>query len=167
MMNKFSDVKFITNNTDFMLLDKKIIEYYNKISIRNNSIKTFVNWIGIKPTSVEIEITKRKSGNSNFGFLRLFRTAINTFTSFSIFPIKIIGYLGLIMTLLTALFLPIIFLLNSANIAYITNQTILIIFLILITGLNLISIGLLGLYISKIHETISKKVSYLIDEETE
>ena len=58
-MTNFSDAKFITKNTDFMLIDSEIIKIYNKFTEKNKSIKTFINWIGFKTSSIPIDIKKK------------------------------------------------------------------------------------------------------------
>ena len=104
-MTNYSDVKFITKNTDFMLLDKDIINIFNKLIEKKKSLKTFINWTGYKNKSLEVEIIKRYHGKSKYNFFNLFRTAINAITSFSLFPIKVVGYMGLIMSTISIIFI--------------------------------------------------------------
>lgn len=164
-MTNYSDVKFITKNTDFMLLDKDIINIFNKLIEKKKSLKTFINWTGYKNKSLEIEIIKRYHGKSKYNLFNLFRTAINAITSFSLFPIKIVGYMGLIMSTVSIIFIPLFILSNWFNFIPISTQTIIIIFNIFLTGITLSALGLLGIYISRIHEGLMDRPNFIIEDE--
>tara|TARA_B100000131_G_scaffold317466_1_gene359539 strand:+ start:1614 stop:2549 length:936 start_codon:yes stop_codon:yes gene_type:complete len=164
LMTNFSDAKFITKNTDFMLLDREIIKIYNKFTEKNKSVKTFINWIGFKTSSIPIEINKRSSGTSKYNFFNLTRTAVNAITSFSLFPIKIVGYLGITMSITSLIILPIFIICSWLNILSISIQTMIIIFNIFLTGIILSAVGLLGIYISRIHQSSINRPSYLIEK---
>jgi dolichol-phosphate mannosyltransferase len=165
IMTKFSDVKFITKNTDFMLIDKKIVKIYYEIREKNKSIKTFINWTGFKTTSIPIEILKRNFGKSKYNIFNLTRTAVNAITSFSFFPIKIFGYLGLVMSLLSIILITFLIISSWLNYIEVSIQTLIIIFNIFLTGIILSSIGLLGIYISRIYENSIDRPSYIIEDE--
>ena len=164
-MTNYSDVKFITKNTDFMLLDKDIIKIFNKLIEKKKSLKTFINWTGYKNKSLEVEIIKRYHGKSKYNFFNLFRTAINAITSFSLFPIKVVGYMGLIMSTISIIFILLFILSNWLNFIPISIQTIIIIFNIFLTGITLSALGLLGIYISRIHEGLMDRPNFIIEDE--
>ena len=164
LMTKFSDAKFITKNTDFMLIDKKIIDIFANFIEKNKSIKTFINWTGYKNKSLEIEIEKRKEGKSKFNFFHLTRMAVNAITSFSFFPLKIVGYLGFFMSVFSIILMPILIIFKWSGFFYVTYQTLIIIFNIFLTGITLSCLGLLGIYISKIHQNSIIRPSYIIEK---
>jgi polyisoprenyl-phosphate glycosyltransferase len=164
-MSNFSDVKFITKNTDFMLIDKDVIKIFNKLVEKNKSLKTFINWTGYKNKSLGVEINKRHHGRSKFNFFNLFRTAINAITSFSLFPIKIVGYMGLAMSIISMILIFTFIISNWFDLVPVSIQTIIIIFNIFLTGITLSAIGLLGIYISRIHEGIINRPSFIVEDE--
>ena len=165
IMKNFSDAKFITKNTDYLLLDKEVVNIFNNMKEKNKSVKTFVNWIGYKNKSIEIKISKRSDDKSKFTFFNLIRTAVNEITSFSLFPIKVVGYLGLTMSIISLILIPSLFLLNFFKIIFVSVQTLIILFNIFLTGIILSSLGLLGIYISKIHANSIDRPSYIIEDE--
>jgi hypothetical protein len=165
IMSKYSDVKFVTKNTDYMLLDRSIINIFNKLPEKNKFLKVFANWTGFKNKSIGIKIHQRESGLSKYNFINLFRTAINAITSFSLLPIKIVGYLGLIMSILSILIIPILIFLHVSGFTPISIQTLIILFNVFLTGIILSAIGLLGIYISRIHENTIKRPSFIIEDE--
>ena len=101
-IKKFTDLSIISQTTDFILIDKDVVKNFNQIPESNKQFRTLINWLGYKKINLPIEINSRIYEKSKYDLIRLLRLAINSFTSFSIFPIKLVGYLGLIMTTLSA-----------------------------------------------------------------
>jgi polyisoprenyl-phosphate glycosyltransferase len=164
LLNNFSDIKIIVKTTDFMIISKKVRDTYIKINEKNKTFRFLTNWMGFKSISVPIEINYRFQGNSKYSFLRLIKLALNTFASFSIFPIKIISYLGLLVSLISILLLVIIFINYFLNFTIITWQTYFIITNLFFTGLSLCSIGLVGLYVSKINDNTNDRPKYIVEK---
>ena len=164
IMTKFSDAKFLTKNTDYMLIDRNVVRVFCNLMEKNKSVKTFINWIGFNNKSIEIEIYEREKGKSKFDFFYLTRLAINAITSFSFFPLKVVGYLGLIMSISSVLLIPILIILNILNVFVVSIQTLVIIFNIFLTGITLSCLGLLSIYISKIHQNSMDRPSYIIEK---
>ena len=148
-----------------MLIDKKVVEIFDKLSEKNKSVKTFINWTGFKTDSIPIQIEKRNYGTSKYNIFNLTRTAINAITSFSFFPIKVVGYLGLVMSIISLLLIPFFIISSWINFIEVSVQTLIIIFNIFLTGIILSSIGLLGIYISRIHQNSIDRPSFIIEDE--
>jgi len=92
--------------------------------------------------------------------------AVNNFTSFSLLPIKLIGWIGLFMTFFSIILLLIILLDNIflSNQLKINIQSIFIVIQILLTGVMLSSLAFIGLYISKILNNTNNRPSYIIEK---
>ena len=164
-MKKFSDVNIITKTTDFMLLDKSILNKYAQISEKNKTFRATINLIQYSKNPIKIKINNRKNNESKFKFTNLIRFAVTTFTSFSIFPLKVVGYIGLFLSTISILAIPMLFFLNFFKIIPISLQTIIIVLLILLNGLILISNGILAIYISKIYDNVNARPDYIIEKQ--
>ena len=99
LLSNFSEIKIISKTTDFMLLSKKVRNEFIKINEINKTFRILINWMGYKKNLYQYNC-ERFSGKSKFNFFNLTRMALNTLYSFSIFPIKIVGYVGVLMTIL-------------------------------------------------------------------
>jgi dolichol-phosphate mannosyltransferase len=168
-IKKFTDLSIISQTTDFILIDKDVVKNFNQIPESNKQFRTLINWLGFKKINLPIEINSRIYEKSKYDLIRLLRLAINSFTSFSIFPIKLVGYLGLLMTTLSALTIAISILdkIFFFKLIRIGNQSLLILIQILLTGLILSSIAFLGVYISKILNNTNNRPNYIIEKTTE
>jgi glycosyltransferase involved in cell wall biosynthesis len=168
-IRKFTDLSIISQTTDFILIDKDIVKKFNQIPESNKQFRILINWLGFKKINLPIEINSRIYEKSKYDIIRLLRLAINSFTSFSIFPIKLIGFLGLLMTTLSTIIIVTsiidkIFFFKFINIS---NQSLLILIQILLTGLILSAVAFLGVYISKILNNTNNRPNYIIEKTTE
>lgn len=166
LMRNFSDVKYYFRTTDFMLIDKEIINFFLLIPEEDKNIKNFIYWSGYKKKEIKIEINQRSHGISKFSLYKLFKLSINHFASFSILPLKLIGYLGIILVSISILLLFYIFIVNFFRLSFISIQTIIIIFNSLFTGMTMIAIGLLAIYVARIDKHLMQRPKYIISEKT-
>ena len=164
LLRNLSEIKIISKTTDFMLLNKKVRNEFIKIKEIDKTFRILIDWMGFKKKSIPVVINKRYRGKSKFNFLNLTRLALNTLYSFSIFPIKIVGYLGVLMAFVSSFVL--IFALANLFLNYtiITWQTIIILALTFLSGLTMISVGLLGIYVYKILLYTNNRPNYIIDK---
>jgi dolichol-phosphate mannosyltransferase len=166
LMRNLSDVKYYFRTTDFMLIDKEIINFFLSIPEDDKNIKNFIYWSGYKKKELKIEINQRSHGISKFSLYKLFKLSINHFASFSKLPLKLIGYLGMILVSISILLLFYIFIANFFRLSFISIQTIIIIFNSLFTGVVMMAIGLLGIYVSRIDKHLMQRPNYIIAEKT-
>ena len=164
ILENLSELKIISKTTDFMLISNNVRNKYIEVKEINKTFRILINWLGFRRCSIPIEINLRKHGKSKYNFYNLLRLATNTVSSFSILPIKIIGYFGLAMSIISFL-LIIFFILNYfIHITEFSWQTQFIILQILLSGLTMISVGLLGIYIIKIFENTNSRPNFIIEE---
>jgi len=166
LIKKFTNLTDMTKTTDFILIDREIVKKFNDIPEVNKQFRVLVNWLGFKKINVPININARIEGKSKYNFIRLFKLALNNLTSFSLFPLKLIGYLGILMSILSLLIIfsavmNKIFFSNSLNIGI---NSIFVTIQILLTGILLCSITFLGIYISKILNNTNNRPNYIIEK---
>jgi len=166
LIKKFTDLTIVSKTTDYILIDREVIKKFNEISEANKQFRTLINWLGFKKINIPININARIKGKSNYNLLKLTRLALNNFTSFSLFPLKLIGYIGIFMSIFSVILIIItavdkIFLSNYLNIGV---NAIFTIIQILLTGIVLSSLAFLGLYISKILNNTNNRPNYIIEK---
>ena len=164
VINIFTKIKIISKTTDFMLISKRVRDEYIKISEYNKTFRIMISWMGYNKQSIPIEIYNRKENSSKFNFLNLLRLALNAFSSYSILPLKLVGYLGLTMTFFSTFILIGMFLNIFYKFTEISIQTNIIVFQLFLTGIIMISLGITGLYLSKILNNVENRPNYLIQE---
>lgn len=165
ILGRFSDINIISKTTDFMLISQKVRDEFIKINEIDKTFRVLISWLGFSSISLPIKINYRTAGVSKYNYFNLFRLAINTISSYSILPIKLIGYLGLSMSLLASFSFLLFFLNFFINFTVISWQTQIIVLQILLSGLLMASVGLLGIYVTKILNNSNKRPNYIIEED--
>jgi dolichol-phosphate mannosyltransferase len=168
-IKKFTNIKISNNSTDFILLDNEIVKKYNELKENDKQYRSLVNWLGYKKILLPIKINFRTEDKSKYRFGSLLRLAANIIVSYSLFPFRLLSYLGLMMFLII-LFLLIIIIINKLfflNSLLVSTNSIILLVQICLTGLILISISLLGVYLNKILQNTFVRPSYLIEEKTD
>ncbi len=163
MINQISDMEIITRATDFRLLDRVVIDEFNKLTEKNRMTRALIDWLGFRREYIYFEANERIHGTPSYSFLKLMRLAFNSMISFSFFPLKLAGYLGIIITVFSALLGIFMFITNyitrSLNFSGSAILAVIILFLI---GIVLICLGFIALYIANIHTEVSGRPMYII-----
>lgn len=165
IINSFTDLKFITKSLDFMLIDKKTINKFNSFKEKGKSLRATISAINPKSKIIDVKINKRNYGKSKFKILSLARYGFSIFTSFSIMPIKITGYLGFFSLVTSTVILFASIILKFFFNWNITINTMILLFNTFIFSVLLVSISFLGVYITKILENTNDRPEFIINEE--
>jgi len=166
VFNNISEFKFEWGTTDYRLLDRVVVDYFLQFPERNRLYRGIIDWLGFEKKALIFDAKKRlDDGESSYSYKQLWNLAINSLTSFSIFPLKLVGYFGLIMTLLSSLlfFFVIIdkFTIDKFSFSYVAA---LMLINMALVGIVLMALGLIALYIARIHEEVQWRPMYIVKE---
>jgi dolichol-phosphate mannosyltransferase len=165
MLNRFSKLNIQYKATDFRLLDHKVLEVLQTFPERNRFFRGIIDWMGFEKSSITFDSPDRITGKSTFTFNNLFSLAINSFTSFSLMPLRITGYLGLAVTTVSSLlFLYMIITHLILGLTIFTKLAYFVVFNTLLFGIVLAALGLIALYIGNIHTEVSGRPLYIVQE---
>lgn len=150
---------------DFRLIDRKVIDALKQMPERNKFLRGQIAWLGFKSSEVVFERDERRFGTSGYPFYKMLKFAIDGITSFSSAPLKFASLLGFAVSGIA--FLIMIYALYSRFIWQdtISGWTSLIISTMFIGGVQLITIGIIGEYISRINIDVKGRPLYVVDEE--
>ncbi|BAZ45789.1 family 2 glycosyl transferase [Chondrocystis sp. NIES-4102] len=161
---KMSPVAIPANTGDFRLLDRKVVEAIKQLPERTRFMKGLFAWVGYKQTSILFDRQVRYAGRSTWNYWKLWNLAIDGITSFSLLPLKIWSYIGVIISLISffyALFLIIRTLLLGIDVPGYASLMVAILFL---GGIQLITLGVLGEYLGRVYEEVKGRPLYLVRE---
>lgn len=147
--------------SDFKLMDRKVVDTLLDLSERNTFFRALVGWAGYKSTEVEFAVEERKQGKTHWTTFSLFRYAISNIASYSSAPMQIVTILGVI-TLISSVILGIQTLVRWAMGNSASGFTTVIILLLFIGSILMISLGIIGYYISQIYMEIKRRPRYLV-----
>lgn len=152
-------------STDYRLLDRKVVDTLLKCPEKIRFFRGMTTWFGFTTKEILFDVPPRLSGESQWGFASLLSLALNAIVAYSAKPLNyvfIAGIFGVLISFLLGL-QAIYSWANSIAISGWTSTTILILFF---GSLNLVAIGIVGLYLAQLFNEIKKRPSYLVAEET-
>jgi len=163
IINKISTTKIIPNATDFRLLDRIVIDEFNRMTERNRMTRGLIDWLGFKREFVEFDANPRINGKASYSTWKLFRLAFDSIVSLSFFPLKLAGYLGVIITVLSGILGLFMFITNYVTESLnFTGSAILAVIILFLIGIVLICLGFIALYIANIHAEVGNRPIYII-----
>jgi glycosyltransferase involved in cell wall biosynthesis len=149
---------------DFLLMDRQAVDAMNRIGERTRFSKGLYSWVGFRTTVVEFKAGNRTFGGSRWGLRSLMRFALDGLVSFSSFPLKLASYCGFLVSagaLLYAAMFLVRTLLFGTDVAGFPS---LIVSIMFFSGVQLISLGVLGEYVARIYDEVKARPLYIVDE---
>ena len=148
------------------LIDRRIIDHLKEMPEQDKFIRGQIAWIGFRQTSVMYDRDERGSGKTKFSIFKMLHFALDGITGFSNYPLRMVTMIGFLVSFIA--FLIILYALYSKFILreVLSGWTSLIISTVFLGGIQLISIGVIGQYISRINSDVRKRPLYIVDEES-
>jgi dolichol-phosphate mannosyltransferase len=164
LMSKITDVDMGFNCADFRLMSRKAADGFKQIKEKTRFIRGLTSWMGFKKIGIPFYTESRKKGKTKYSVNKIFSFALDGIISFSNFPIKIISIIGILISLVSFLYI-----IRVAYFMIFANEpmpdwlpiTSIILFL---SGIQMLMLGIIGEYVSKIFIETKNRPLYLIDE---
>lgn len=156
-------VKTVYNHADFRLMSKRAVEHFSKFRETNMYLRGMMPLIGYETDSVYYDRKERFAGESKYPLKKMLALAFNGISSFSVKPISMIMGLGVIIiicSILAAIYAFISFFTGNVE----PGWTSLILSIWFLGGLQLLAIGMVGLYIGKIYMEVKQRPRYNIEK---
>ena len=171
--NKFSEVSMPIQVGEFCLMKKKVVDRILEFKEKNLFIRGLRTWVGFNQTGIEYERPARNAGDEKFKFLDSFFLGLDGLISFSLVPLRIILFSGLVVSsaaLLFSFFILIVKFLSIINL--LSNDLLLMpkglsttnILILFFSSLILLSLGIIAEYIAKIYFEVKNRPHYIIKE---
>jgi dolichol-phosphate mannosyltransferase len=162
VMNYLSEVKFEPGTADFRLMDEKVVSVFTDFSENELFIRGLVSWLGFKQFALDYVPAERFSGKSKYTMKRMMRFAIQGITSFSTRPLHIAIFLGIGLSFFAFVFYIgyVLYSMYFGNV--ISGWASVISTIVFFGGLNLIVLGIIGMYIGKLFIQSKQRPNYLI-----
>jgi len=156
----------MSNASDFKLLDRKAIHALIHMTERDAFFRALSSWVGFRTTQVSYDVREREAGESNWSTGALIRYAISNITSYTSLPLQVVTILGMVMLVLGVV-ISVQSLYKWYTGSALEGFTTVIILQCFSSSFIMISLGIIGYYISKIYEGIQNRPRYIISEKIE
>ena len=164
IMKKFDGINIKQGSQDFRMMTRQVVNSILELKEYNRFSKGIFNWVGFNVKYIEIKNIKREKGKTKWNFKNLFSYAIEGFVSFTTAPLKISTILGIIISLFS---LIVAFIIVFQTVLYgkdVPGYASTITAVLFMGGIQLLSIGILSEYISKMYLEIKGRPKYIIKE---
>ncbi len=165
ILNKLSDTKVLESAPDFRLLDRKYVDFLKGFNEQDRLFRGLLSWVLPKENVAMIDFVapERFSGESKYNFAKSLQLAINSILQFSVKPLRLATYLGLLTAFVAVLLGFYVFVehffLHNPTPGYAT----IMVSVMFLGAVQLICLGIIGEYIGKIHMEVKKRPLYMAD----
>ncbi|MFD2908592.1 glycosyltransferase family 2 protein [Flavobacterium ardleyense] len=163
LQKKVSNFNIPIDSGDFSMLSRRVVDTMNIMPEQSRYLRGMRAWVGYKQIAYEYDRDERHAGETKYSWTKLFELAFNGIFNFSDFPVKIITRLGF----LTVIFSLIYFSYNIYRKIYYNDVpqgfSATILAIILFSGVQLISLGLIGEYVLRIYNQVRNRPLFIVD----
>jgi len=164
LANRLSEVPIEEGTADFRLLDRKVVNAIKTFKESDLFLRGLIPTLGFKQIGLDYIPAKRHSGQTKYSFSKMFQFAINGITSSSAKPLYLSIYLGLFFALLAFVYGCYAIYMALFTTEAITGWTSIIASVLFIGGLQMILIGIVGIYLGKLFVQSKQRPTYIIKE---
>ena len=162
--NRLSNSSIPYNAGDYRLLSRRAVNAVLALPERERFMKGLFSWVGYKSVAVPFTREKRAAGKTKWSYWKLWNFALNGLTASTTLPLKLWTYFGLVISAASFLF--------AAWTAYkkivfgnpVSGYTSIMVAILFFSGVQLISLGVIGEYLSHIFHEVKQRPAYFIDE---
>jgi dolichol-phosphate mannosyltransferase len=164
ILDKFSEVKIPRNVGDFRLIDRKVLEALKGMNEKARYLRGMVAWLGFKHDFVDYDRPERKKGKTGYTITKMARLAMDGILNFSLLPLRIGLFMGLISILAGSLFLIYMLFDKLLNGTVYQLYKWLAVILLIFAGIQFMFLWILGEYLGRVYEESKGRPLYLITE---
>lgn len=164
IINKMSKVEMVDGARDFRLMTRKVVDNLLELKEYNRYSKGLFSFVGFKTKWLEYENIERVAGETKWSFWKLFAYAIDGIVAFTTVPLTIIALIGILFCLI-AFVMIIVVIVKTLTIGDPTSGwPSLACIIFLVSGVQLLCLGVIGEYIAKMYLEVKKRPIYIVDE---
>ena len=163
-LKRITSINIPVDTGDFRIIDRKVIDVLKKMPEQQKFLRGQISWIGFRQTYIEYDRDERHSGASGYTYKKMLRFALDGITSFSNLPLRFATITGFVVSGIA--FLLILYALYERLVTknYVPGWASLMLAVLFIGGVQLISIGIIGEYISRMSSNIRNRPLYILRE---
>ncbi len=164
ILSRLTTIEIPLDSGDFRLFDKKVLDVIRQMPEKNKFLRGQIAWAGFEQTYVEYDRDARHAGETGYNFRKMLRLALDGITSFSNAPLKLVTYFGVIVSVFA--FIATLFVLYSIYVikSFVPGWGSLLISILFIGGVQMIAIGIIGEYLSRMNQNLLNRPLYVVRE---
>ncbi|MFC7345182.1 glycosyltransferase family 2 protein [Chryseobacterium zhengzhouense] len=163
ILSSLSDVNLTKGGgSDFRLMDANTVEVMRKFNEDDLFLRGLTSWMGFKQTGIDFTANERIAGESSYNLKKMVTFAFTGITAFSVKPLYIAAYLGFLFSALSVVGYGFYVIYSFIAKTEISGWASLIMTIVFFGGLQLIILGIMGIYLGKIFKQVKERPNYII-----
>lgn len=163
LIRRLSSVDMPLDVGDFRLMDRKVVNALARMPEQDRYLRGMISWLGFKTAEVPFQRDQRLAGESKYPLRAMIRLALNGVLGFSDVPLRLALWSGMTISVLALLFGLYILASWFFNDNVVQGWTSTVLVVTLLGGLQLLMLGIVGLYIGRIHNEVKRRPLYFVD----
>jgi dolichol-phosphate mannosyltransferase len=165
LMARLAQIELPVDSGDFRLMDRRALEALLAMPERSRFLRGMTVWVGFTQTTVSYTRDERWSGATKFTLRRMLRFSGDAISSFSHLPLQLATLLGFLFSLLAFLAIPLVVIARITD-QYVPGVSSTIIAVLLLGGIQLITVGIIGEYVARIYDEVKQRPIYVVRSTT-
>ena len=162
LLHSGNRVKVPPNAGDFRLMDRDVVDALLRLPERNRFMKGLYAWVGFRTEPIAYMPQSRMSGQSSFNVRSLWRLASTGLTSFTTWPLRAVSILGFLVSMCSFIYGIMIVIEHLFHDNPVAGWPTIVTILLFFSGINLLSLGVVGEYIARIYDEVKGRPLYLV-----
>ncbi|OGD08930.1 glycosyl transferase [Candidatus Amesbacteria bacterium RIFOXYB1_FULL_44_23] len=163
LLSVAANINIPLDSGDFCVMDQKALHCMRQLPERNRFVRGLRSWIGLKQIGLEYKRAARFAGTTKYSLRKLFRLAFDGIFSFSFVPLQLLTFFGFQFFTLSIVFSLLIVYVRLFTDFFVPGFATTIILILFTSGLNMLSLGLVGEYVGRIYDEVKQRPQYIIE----
>ncbi len=164
-INALSSTKIKAGVADFRLLDRRVVKQLNALKERGRFVRGLISWVGFNEAEIHYTPNPRFAGRTKYSLGKMLHLAVDAISSFSTAPLRMSFYAGLAVNVLCLLLMGYAFYNKMHEDKDLTQWASTFLTMLFLSGIQLLMIGVIGMYVGKIFEEVKHRPVYVTEEE--
>ena len=164
LVQRMAEVPWPLDTGEFRLMDRRVVDVIRGMRERVRVLRAMSTWVGFRQVEVTFERPERFAGHAKYGFFTLCRLAFAGIISSSLTPLRALAALGGGIAALALAALALLALVGLAGGGWAGSGLFLFLGFAVLSGLNLLGLGVLGAYVGTIHGQTQDRPLYVVDK---
>ena len=165
LINKLTDIEIPRDTGDFRIMRKKVVDELKRLNETHGFLRGLISFIGYRQTFIEYDREKRNTGSGKYNkFFGSIKIGLNGLFSFTSKPLILLSTLGFIFSFISFLLGAWYVLQKIFGVNLTPGLPTIVLVVTFFSGIQLLGIGLLGEYISRIYDEVKRRPQFIIDK---
>jgi dolichol-phosphate mannosyltransferase len=163
LLGRLTEIEVRRDAGDFRLLDRSALDALRSLRERSRFLRGLSVWVGFRQTDVAYERDARAAGATKYSLRKMIRFSFDAVSSFSNVPLQAATVLGFVFSIVAFLGIPIAIAFRAAG-EFVPGITTVLLVVLLLGGIQLITVGIIGEYIGRVYEEVKRRPLYVVSD---